>query len=385
MKFLHLADLHLGRSLGDFDLKEDQQYILDRILQIAKEKEVDAVLIAGDVYDRAIPSEAAVNLFDGLLKDLAEMEISVFIISGNHDSDDRLHFGSDLFAAKGIHIAACYDGSMYRKTLTDSYGELDVWLLPFVKASRVKHFHPEAEISTYEDAVRTILAESGFDPERRNLLLAHQFVAGRNGDPLLSGSEGLAVQSVGLVEKIGYDCFAGFDYVALGHIHSPQRVGREEVRYAGSPLKYSLSEVNNEKSVPVVTLTEKGQVSVELVPLQPQRDLRHLRGKLRELLDPERVCDNRDFIYVTLTDAEPINDVMSILQQTYPNTVRVEYAGRYGAEAEGIELSEAAEQKSFEELIPEFYRMVYGEEISEEELAVMKKIAGEAGVIHEAD
>ena len=278
MRLIHLGDLHLGKSLGDFDLYEDQKYILDRILEIIEKKDIDGVLIAGDVYDRAVPSESATNLLDYFLKSLAAKKVKTFMISGNHDSDDRLGYGSSLFEASHIYIAAKFMGMLYRQTVIDEYGEADIYLLPFVKASQVRHFYPEEKIENYDEAVRAILRHADIDFERRNIIVAHQFVVGKGADPELGGSESAGTLSVGLVEKIGYDCFDGFDYAALGHIHSPQGVGRDEVRYSGSPLKYSLSEVHCDKSVPVITLGKKGEVDIELVKLKPMRDLRHLKG-----------------------------------------------------------------------------------------------------------
>ena len=385
MKLLHIGDLHLGKSLGDFDLIGDQKYILDQILGIIKEKAVDGVLIAGDVYDKAVPSEAAMNLLDYFLSSLSRSGVSTFMISGNHDSDDRLNYGSDLFAANQIYIASKYDGTLYRRTVTDAHGEADIYLLPFVKASQVKHFFPDAEIATYDDAVRVILAHAGVDPNRRNIIVAHQFVTGRSEDPSLGGSESVGTQSVGLVEKIGYDCFDAFDYAALGHIHSPQKVGREEVRYAGSPLKYSLSEVNNKKSVPIITLGEKGNVSLELIPLRPMRDLRHIKGPMKMLLDKTNITDPDDFIYVTLTDEDAVNDAMGIFQQVYPNTVKIDYDNSHTRAIEQVDISSIAENKSFSELIGDFYRLMYQCEMSEEEMKYMKVAAQEAGMIDETD
>ena len=385
MKLLHIGDLHLGKSLGDFDLIRDQKYILDQILGIIKEKAVDGVLIAGDVYDKAVPSEAAMNLLDYFLSSLSRSGVLTFMISGNHDSDDRLNYGSDLFAANQIYIASKYDGTLYRRTVTDAYGEADIYLLPFVKASQVKHFFPDAEIATYDDAVRVILSHAGVDPDRRNIIVAHQFVTGRSEDPALGGSESVGTQSVGLVEKIGYDCFDTFDYAALGHIHSPQRVGREEVRYAGSPLKYSLSEVNNAKSVPIITLGEKGDVSLELIPLHPMRDLRHIKGPMKMLLDKTNITGSDDFIYVTLTDEDTVNDAMGIFQQVYPNTVKIDYENSHTRAIEQVDISSIAENKSFSELIGDFYRLMYQCEMSEEEMKYMKVAAQEAGMIDETD
>ncbi len=385
MKLMHLGDLHLGKSLGDFDLNEDQKYILDQILGIIDEREVDGILIAGDVYDRAVPSESATNLLDYFLKCLADKKVKTFMISGNHDSDDRLNYGSSLFAANHIYISAKFMGNLYRQTVIDEHGEADIYLLPFVKASQVRHFYPEEKIESYDDAVRTILAHAQIDPGKRNILVAHQFVAGKGADPELGGSESAGTQSVGLVEKIGYDCFDGFDYVALGHIHSPQSVGRKEVRYSGSPLKYSLSEVGNDKSVPVITLGEKGDVDIELVKLRPMRDMRHLKGPIEKLLDRENITSPEDFIYATLTNEDIIDDAMGILQQVYPNTVKIDYDNSRTREIERIDIANIAEQKSFDELIGDFYRKMYGCDISEEEMQVMKEAAKEAGVIDETD
>ena len=385
MRFLHLGDLHLGRALGEFDLYEDQKYILDRIIELADEKRADAVLIAGDVYDRSIPSEAATNLLDYFLDRLAAKKVKVFMISGNHDSDNRLNYGSTLFASNGVYISSRFTGALYRQTVADEFGEVNVWLLPFVKASQVRHFFPEDKIENYDDAVKTIIKHAGVDYGQRNIIAAHQFVAGRDADPALGGSESPGTRNVGLVEKIGYDCFDGFDYAALGHIHSPQRVGRDEVRYCGSPLKYSLSEANGDKSVPVVTLGPKGETEIELVPLKPMRDVRHLRGPIAKLLDKTAVTRPEDFIYATLTDEGIIDNAMGIFQQHYPNTVRIEYDNSHTRQIERVDITQIARDRTFEELIRDFYLKMYSCEISEEELQVMKEAAKEAGVSDETD
>ena len=391
MKFLHLGDLHLGKSLLDFDFIDDQRFILDEILGIAKKEAVDAVLIAGDVYDKAIPSEAAVNLLDDFLCSLAKLRIKVFMISGNHDSDDRLNFGSSLFESNQIFIASVFDGRLRKYSVEDEWGEVEVCLLPFVKASQVRQYYPDAEIRSYEDAVKAVLRQAADDEctgqadQMRRVIVAHQFVSGRSEEPALGGSESIATQSVGLVEKIGYDCFNAFDYVALGHIHSPQRVGREEVRYAGSPLKYSLSEVDNEKTVPLVTLGRKGDVKIELVPLKPRREMRHLRGELRGLLKKENLRSQDDYIYATLIDEDFIPDAMGIFRQFYPNTLKIDYDNTHTRQTQQVDISNITENKSFSYLVGDFYRLIYGCEISEEEMEVMIAVAKEAGVVHEAD
>ncbi|MCI8895506.1 MAG: exonuclease SbcCD subunit D [Lachnospiraceae bacterium] len=385
MKFLHIGDLHLGKALSNFDLIQDQRYILDQILCIADTESVDGVLIAGDVYDKSIPSEAAMKLLDYFLMKLAQKKRKVFMVSGNHDSDDRLNYGSALFAVNEIFISAVFDGTLHKQSLANGDSRIDIYMLPFVKASQVRHYFPNEPIENYEDAVRIIIRNTPIDKRNTNILVAHQFVAGKGEDPALAGSESIGTQSVGTVERIGYDCFGDFDYVALGHIHSPQRVGRDEIRYAGSPLKYSLREANNEKSLALITVSAEEKLKIELVPLKPMRDLRHIKGMMKELLAPGNVKAPEDFIYATLTDEDMINDAMGVFQQVYPNTVRIDYDNSHTREIEQVDISRIAENKSFPELIGDFYRLIYGHEIPEEEMDVMRTVAREAGVINEAD
>lgn len=385
MKLIHLGDLHLGRSLGDFDLIDDQKFILKQIIELIDKEKVDAVMISGDVYDKSIPSEAAVNLLDSFLSELSSRNVKTYMISGNHDSDDRLNYGSWTFEKQGIFISAIYKGQLDHHTLKVGDTEVEIYMLPFVKASQVKHYCPDSKIESYEDAVKVIIDKAGIDEKKCNVIISHQFVAGKGEDPSLSGSESIGTLNVGTVEKIGYDCFDKFDYVALGHIHSPQRVGRDNCRYSGTPLKYSLKDVNDEKSVPLITINGKDDINIELVPLRPLRDVRHIRGTMKELLSKENVSSPEDFIYATLTDEDIINDAVGIFQQTYPNTVKVDFDNSRTREVEQVDISQIAENRTFGELISDFYKQVYGTDISEEEMAVMREVAREAGVINEAD
>lgn len=384
MKIMHLGDLHIGKSLGDFDLYEDQKYILEQILNLIKEKSVDVLLIAGDVYDKAIPGEKSVQLLDYFLKRLVETGIKTYMISGNHDSDERLNFGSSLFESNNIYINSKFNGILKKYSLYDEFGELNIYLLPFVKASQVQHFFPEEKIDSYDMAVRTIIKHSDFDIGKRNILVAHQFVAGKD-DPEIAGSEGLSVHNVGMVEKIGYGSLAEFDYVALGHIHSPQSVGLKHIRYCGSPIKYSLSEVNNNKSVPIITFKDKGEVLVEFAPLLPMRDIRHLRGNIKNLLDKKNISMENDFIYATLTNEDIVNDAMGIFREYYPNTVKIDYDNSHTKEIENVDITRITQNKTFDELIRDFYMQMYSCDMGEEELEIMKWAAKEAGVGNEAD
>lgn len=383
MKFLHLGDLHLGKSLMDYSLKEDQEYILNQIIDVAVKEKVTAILIAGDIYDRADPSEEAVRLLDRFLRTLVSKQIKAFIISGNHDSDDRLEFGSSLFETNGIYISAKFNGKLYQRTLEENGEKVNICLLPFVKASQVRHYYPDAEIRDYEGAVKKVLESAGINENETNILVAHQFVTGKNGVSL-SGSEGTTVKNVGLVEQISASCFDRFDYVALGHIHAPQELGRETIRYAGSPIKYSLSEINKDKSMPLLTV-ENGRVSVELIPLKPKRDMRHLKGKMEQLLAKDVVEKTEDFIYVTLTDEDIIPDAMGIFRASYPNMLHIDYDNSHTKVLDQDDPVQIVENKSFDELIRDFYRLIYQQDMSEEEMAVMRDAAGKAGVIHETE
>ena len=385
MKIMHLGDLHLGKTLGEFDLYDDQKYIIDQILKIADDEKPEVVVIAGDVYDKSVPSEKATGLLDYFLNELAGRKLKVFMISGNHDSDDRLNFGSSLFESSDIYIGSVFSGRLFKHTLKDEYGDVNIFLLPFVKASQVRHYYSGSVIENYDDAVRLIINNEDIDKKARNILVSHQFVGGKDSDPVLGGSEGVSVRFVGLVEKIGYDIFEDFDYTALGHIHRSQKVGSQNIRYCGSPLKYSLSEAENSKTVTLITLGRKGDISIRERDLKPLRDLRHIKGRLRDLLDKDNIKDVNDFIYVTLTDEDILDDAMGIFRQVYPNTVKIDYDNSRTHDADMTDISRVARNIPFSELIGDFYKMIYGIQISDEEMEMMRSAAKEAGVLNEAD
>ena len=404
MIIMHLGDLHLGKTLGEFSLLDDQSYMLDRILEVIDQRKVQVLLVAGDIYDRSVPPEDAVALFDRFLKELADRKVEAFFISGNHDSEERINYGSRLFDYCGIHMAGKYEGKLAKYTLEDEFGPVNIYLLPFVKASLVRHYHTEAEIHNYEDAVRTVIAAADIRTNERNIIVSHQFVIGSGSvseletacaknpgklpeevSNLLDGSESVAVSSVGLVEEIGYRVYDAFDYAALGHIHSSRFVGREEVRYSGSLLKYSLRETGSEKTVPILNMKEKGCVETELLHIAPLHDLRHIKGKMADLLQSASLGNPQDYIYATLTDEEPVPDVMRIFQQTYPKTVKIDIENSHTKQVTEEDLTPAETNLSFTELITAFYASIYGSEITEEELRMVKEAAREAGVDNEAD
>lgn len=354
MKLFHLSDLHIGKRVNEFSMIEDQKYILTQILYAADQEKPDGILISGDVYDRTIPTAEAVQVFDAFLTRLSEQKIPAFIISGNHDSAERLAFGSSLMGKSGIYFSKVYDGTVEKIPMQDAYGTVWIYLLPFLRPSTIRHALPERaeEVQSAADAMRIALEQTKIDEKERNVLLAHQFVTGAKR----CDAEEL---QVGDVDQIPAELFALFEYVALGHIHSPQKVGRETVRYCGAPLKYSFSEAGQEKSITVVELKEKGSVDLRTIPLKPLHDLRKIRGTYLEVT-AKSFYENRDcedYLQVTLTDEEDVPDGMAKLRTIYPNLMRLEYDNKRTRSNAEVRAAERVEEKSELELFQEFYEL----------------------------
>lgn len=362
MKLFHLSDLHIGKRVNEFSMIEDQKYILTQILYAADQEKPDGILISGDVYDRTIPTAEAVQVFDAFLTRLSEQKIPAFIISGNHDSAERLAFGSSLMGKSGIYFSKVYDGTVEKIPMQDAYGTVWIYLLPFLRPSTIRHALPERaeEVQSAADAVRIALEQTKIDEKERNVLLAHQFVTGAKR----CDAEEL---QVGDVDQIPAELFASFEYVALGHIHSPQKVGRETVRYCGAPLKYSFSEAGQEKSITVVELKEKGSVDLRTIPLKPLHDLRKIRGTYLEVT-AKSFYENRDcedYLQVTLTDEEDVPDGMAKLRTIYPNLMRLEYDNKRTRSNAEVRAAERVDEKSELELFQEFYELQNNQSMTE--------------------
>ena len=331
MKFLHLADLHLGKVVNEFSMVEDQRFVLDQIVALINQRSIDAVLIAGDIYDKTNPSSESVALADEFLGRIASTGARVIAIAGNHDSDERVAYASGLLKHQGIYMTPVFGGTISPVELSDEYGPVLFWPLPFLRPSEVRGLagYEEAEIGTdYTAMMREVIARCQLDTGVRNVALAHQFVTAGSQGPQLGGSE-MSI-NVGTLDNINSQVFDPFDYVALGHIHRPQRVGRDEVRYAGSPLCYHRSEMAYEKTVPVVELGEKGQVTIDLVPVAPLHAMREVRGALSQVLDQEALAalapeQFEDYLFVTLTNEDPVVNALADLRRTFPNTMAVSY------------------------------------------------------------
>ena len=360
MKILHLSDLHIGKRVHEVSMTEDQEYILTKILRLCDDEKPDAVLIAGDVYDKSVPSAEAVTLFDDFLCRLAKRSVPVMIISGNHDSPERLAFGGRLLEGSGIHISPVYGGEIRPITLRDAYGETDFWLLPFIKPIHVKRFFPDEEIVTYTDAVRAALKDLPLDPQRRNVLVTHQFVTGA----ATCESEEL---SVGGSDNVDASVFDGFDYVALGHIHGPQNIGTNRIRYCGTPLKYSFSEAGHYKSVTLAELGEKGDLKLRTLPLIPKRDLRQLRGSFAQLTDPEQYRQGAkdDYLHIVLTDEEDIPEAVGKLRLIYPNILKLSYDNTRTREDRTVGDAGDVKTRSPLELFGELYEIQNNQPMSE--------------------
>lgn len=370
MKFLHLADLHLGKRVNGFSMLEDQAHILRQILAILDDEQPDGVLIAGDVYDKSVPSVEAVELLDGFLTELRARGVPVLLISGNHDSPERLAFGGRVMDSCGIHISPVYDGALAPVTLQDAFGPVHVWLLPFVKPAHVRRWFPDADIESYTDAVAEAVAHMDIDTATRNVLVTHQFVTGGTR----SGSEEL---SVGGTDNVDSGVFAPFDYVALGHLHGAQHIGRETIRYAGSPLKYSFSEARQHKSVIVVTLGEKGDVQVRTVALTPLRELREIRGSYDELTARsfyEHTTYRSDYLHLILTDEQDVFDAMSRLRTIYPYLMTLDYDNARTRAAGGMSVPAETERRTPLELFEALYTRQNHQPMSEVQRAYIAQL-----------
>lgn len=385
MKILHLADLHLGKILQEQSLIEDQEYMLKEIINIIKVEKVQVLLISGDVYDRSVPPTEAVNLLDDFLKTLIkELKIKVFIISGNHDSKDRLGFGNKIFEDEGLYIESRYTGILKKVKLEDKYGPLNIYMLPFIKPVEVKKFFEDDLENNYDLAINKIIEKEEIDKSERNIIMVHQFVTAGNVKPERTESE---VLSLGGIENVDVSNFKSFDYVAIGHVHRPQKIGRDTARYAGTILKYSFSEINHNKSIPIIDIKEKGNITINLLPLKPLRDMREIKGPIEELIKEENYKKGNleDYIKAIITNEEPVYDAIGKIKKIYPNTLKLEIQNSKTInknEEQNINLEEL-KKKSELELFSDFYKLQNNLDLNEKQKEIVKNIISE--VKHETN
>ena len=369
MKILHLSDLHIGKRVNDFSMLEDQEYILKKILNVIDEHKPQAVLIAGDVYDKSVPSAEAVQLFDDFLVSLSERDLKTIIISGNHDSPERLAFGARLMNPSGIYISPVYKKGSTPVVLEDEFGELFIYMLPFIKPAHVRAQFPDLEIGSYNDALKAALEDLNPEENKRNILITHQFVTGA----VKSDSEEM---SVGGSDNIDGTLFDKFDYVALGHIHRPQKMIRDTIRYSGTPLKYSFSEAKHQKSVTIIDFNEKNNIEIFEIPLIPKRDMREIKGTYLEITAKSYYenTNREDYLRITLTDEEEIPEALGKLRVIYPNIMKLDYDNT--RTRKGITISEgpSVEKKSPTDLFSEFYQFQNNQSLNEEQEKLLKEL-----------
>jgi len=371
MRFAHISDLHLGKRLHEVSLLEDQSHVLNEICEILRDEKPDAVLIAGDIYDKSMPSAEAVRLFDDFLSELSADGQKVFVISGNHDSAARVAYGGRIMAKSGVYLSAPeYRGEVFSVPLEDKAGPVDIYLLPFIKPIHVSLAFKEEKIDSYTDAMRVAVERMPIDSKRRSVLVAHQFVTGA----VRSDSEEV---SVGGLDNVDASVFAPFSYVALGHIHRPQNIGSPRIRYSGTPLKYSFSEAKDEKSVTIAELDAKGAVDVRTIPLKPKHDLREIKGTYDELMKKENYAGTAtdDFLHIILTNEDDVPDAMRKLKTVYPNILRLDYDNARTKSGGAVEVLPEAETKTPMELVSEFYAMQNGQPMNEAQSEYIKRLA----------
>lgn len=362
MKLFHLSDLHLGKRVNGFSMIEDQKYILKQILKYIEEEQPDGVLIAGDVYDKSVPSIEAVELLDEFLTRLMELHVATFIISGNHDSSERLGFAAKLIRPTNIRISQSYRGSEAPEKLWDDYGPVNIYMLPFIKPLHVRMAYSESDVTTYYDAVKEAVNHMDIDPSQRNIIIAHQFVTGA----MRTDSEEI---SLGGSDNIDVRVFDPFDYVALGHIHRAQKLTRDTVRYSGTPLKYSFSECNDKKSITVVEMKEKGNISLRFLPLIPLHDMREIKGTYEEVTSKKfyEGTATDDYLHITLTDEDDILDAAEKLRVIYPNLMKLDYDNTRTRNSGTVTFTDDMDSKSPLELFEDFFQQQNNMELNDQQ------------------
>lgn len=366
MKFLHLSDLHLGKRVHNFSMIEDQKYILNQILEIADEEKISSVIIAGDIYDKPVPSAEAVTLFNDFLVELANRNLNVFVISGNHDSPERIAFGEQLMRKSNVYLSPVYNGLVEPVVLTDGYGRVNVYMLPFMKPVQVRHFYEDEKIENYTDALECVISHMNVNTKERNILVCHQFVTGA------SRSESEEI-SVGGLDNVDARVFEPFDYVALGHIHGPQNIGSQKIRYCGTPLKYSFSEANHKKSVSIVDVGEKGDFNLTERELTPLHDLIKIRGYFSEITDKAFYgeIDTESYVQITLLDEQDIPNAFGKLATIYPNLMQMRYENRRTMGDAFMLLEKEDMNMAPEVLFSQFYETMNNQPLTKEQSEYM--------------
>lgn len=380
MKLLHLADLHIGKRVNEFSMIEDQKYILIKILNIIDDEQPDAILIAGDVYDKAVPSAEAVEVLDKFINDLAKRRVETFIISGNHDSAERMAFASRLIDTAGIHISPVYNGEVKPRVLADDFGDVNIYMLPFIKPINVKAAFGIEDTLSYNDAVEMAILKMNIDPTCRNVILSHQFVTGAS----VCDSEEL---SVGGTDGVSARVYEAFDYAALGHLHGPQKALKDTIRYSGTPLKYSFSEANHHKSVTIIEMAEKGNINIRQIPLEPKRDMVEIKGFYNDLMEKSfySKLNLENYFHITLVDENDVADAITRLRNVYKNIMKLDYDNKRTQSRSKMSAVDEVEKKQPIELVNELYQIQNNAEMSMDQMEYVAAVIEKIGEGQECD
>ena len=372
MKIIHLSDLHIGKKVNGYSMIDDQKYILNDILSKIDDIKPNMIFIAGDVYDKNIPPIEAVELFDEFLTELVNRKLKVFIIYGNHDSAERISFANKILKNNDIYISPIFDGKIENIDLKCDCGDVSIYLLPFIKPITVKRYYEEEDIKDYNDAVKVVLEDLKVDEKKINIILAHQFLTGSEK----SESEELAI---GGLDNVDVSLFDKFDYVALGHLHKPQKLIRETVRYSGTPLKYSLSEINHKKSITEIEINSKDNIKIILHPLTPKRDVREIKGKYKDLIKEENYKNTNldDYVSIVLTDKDEIINAGPVLNDIYKNVMKISYENQNKDLKDDFDGQLKVKQKSVLEIFDELFLQQNGENMTQEQKDYLIKIIDE--------
>ncbi len=368
MRFIHISDIHLGKKVNEFSVLDDQVFVLNQVIKTAAEQKADAVIISGDIYDKSVPPAEAVEVFDRFITELSQKDIKIYAVSGNHDSPQRIAFGSGIMSKSGVYFSGVYNGKIEKHVFEDKYGKVNIFLLPFIKPANVKRFYEDAEMTDYNSALKVVLENASVNENERNIIVAHQFVTGAQR----SDSEEV---SVGGIDNVDASLFEIFDYTALGHIHGPQKMGRNII-YSGSPLKYSFSEINQKKAMVVVDLNEKGNVSINKIPFVPLHDMREIRGCYDEITNRQNYINTNthDYIKIVLKDDDEIIDAIGKLRSIYPNIMTIDYDNLRAKTNSETFVSNVDTNKSPTELFCELFELQNNMPVSSQQLKEIERI-----------
>ncbi|MBU3087498.1 exonuclease SbcCD subunit D [Clostridium gasigenes] len=387
MKIFHTADWHIGKLVNGFYMTEDQKFVIDQLFEKIKTEKPDVVLIAGDLYDRSVPPVQAIELLNRIFDKIVRgLKTPIIALAGNHDSNERLNFGSDLLKGSGLYISGNLKRNIEKITLTDEYGPVNFYPIPYADPPIVRDLFDDNLIKTHNDAMNKIVnsIKQTLNTKERNIVMAHGYVTYSKNDKeelvILEESDSEKPLSIGGTDLINSSCFEGFNYTALGHLHGPQKVGSNKIRYSGSLLKYSFSEIKQKKGITIVNIDSNGKIEIELFEFKPRKDFRIITGELQQLLKENVVAleNKEDYIKAILKDTGELLDPMAKLRSVYPNVMELVREDRLKASSNNKVVASNINEKSKFDLFQNFYEDIIGEECSLEEIEVIKKVITKA-------